>query len=361
MGPPEPVRANSTQQRGGLFYEPRQTRSRTAQGADWLRTISRAYALITKYQLTQACEEIELLEPCHASSAWTIALLGRAQFEMTLYKQAEKSFKAALRLDPLCPEAIDLYSTTLWHLKKDLELSQLAQSVIQDNRKCPQAWCALGNCFSLQQDHDTAIKFFDRAVQLDQHYSMAYTLCGHEQSANEEHERAVSYYRNALRQDERNYKAWFGIGTVYQRQEKHEAAELHFQQAIAIHSTSSVLHCWLGIVRDEAHSYTQALESLEKAIELNPKNPIARFKRAKVLMQIDHAEEAVEELLALQALEPKEAELYLQLGKAYKKLGQNHNARLQLMLAWDLDPKSSNRIKSEIEHLDNPVLDLDCV
>jgi len=366
MGPPEPVRANSTRAArtpgpgGGLFYEPRQTRSRTAQGSDWLRTLARTYALMSEYQLTQACEEIENLEPCHASSPWTLAMLGRAQFEMTLYKQAEKSFKAALQLDPLCPEAIDVYSTTLWHLKKDLELSQLSQDVIQDNRKCPQAWCALGNCFSLQQDHDTAIKFFDRAVQLDQHYSMAYTLCGHEQAANEEHERAMSYYRNALRQDERNYKAWFGLGTVYQRQEKHEAAELHFQQAIEIHSTSSVLHCWLGIVRDEAHSYAQALQSLETAIQLNPKNPIARFKRAKVLMQMDHAEEAVEELLSLQALEPKEAELYLQLGKAYKKLGQHHNARLQLMLAWDLDPKSSNRIKSEIEHLDNPVLDLDC-
>merc|ERR1712166_1159698 len=323
MGPPEPIRANSTRAArtpgpgGGLFYEPRQTRSRTAQGSDWLRTLARTYALMSEYQLTQACEEIENLEPCHASSPLTLAMLGRAQFEMTLYKQAEKSFKAALQLDPLCPEAIDVYSTTLWHLKKDLELSQLSQDVIQDNRKCPQAWCALGNCFSLQQDHDTAIKFFDRAVQLDQHYSMAYTLCGHEQAANEEHERAMSYYRNALRQDERNYKAWFGLGTVYQRQEKHEAAELHFQQAIGIHSTASVLHCWLGIVRDEAHSYVQALQ-------------------------------------------PKEAELYLQLGKAYKKLGQHHNARLQLMLAWDLDPKSSNRIKSEIEHLDNPVLDLDC-
>ena len=29
-----------------------------------------------------------------------------------------------------------------------------------------QAWCATGNCFSLQKEHDTAIKFFQRAIQV---------------------------------------------------------------------------------------------------------------------------------------------------------------------------------------------------
>lgn len=29
-----------------------------------------------------------------------------------------------------------------------------------------QAWCVTGNCFSLQKEHDTAIKFFQRAIQV---------------------------------------------------------------------------------------------------------------------------------------------------------------------------------------------------
>lgn len=32
---------------------------------------------------------------------------------------------------------------------------------------CPfQAWCVAGNCFSLQREHDIAIKFFQRAIQV---------------------------------------------------------------------------------------------------------------------------------------------------------------------------------------------------
>lgn len=40
--------------------------------------------------------------------------------------------------------------------------------------------CAIGNCYSLQKDHETALKNFQRAVQLDSRFAYAHTLCGHE-------------------------------------------------------------------------------------------------------------------------------------------------------------------------------------
>jgi len=40
--------------------------------------------------------------------------------------------------------------------------------------------CAMGNCYSLQKDHETALKNFQRAVQLNPRFAYAHTLCGHE-------------------------------------------------------------------------------------------------------------------------------------------------------------------------------------
>lgn len=40
--------------------------------------------------------------------------------------------------------------------------------------------CAVGNCFALRKDHETALKNFQRAVQLDSRFAYAHTLCGHE-------------------------------------------------------------------------------------------------------------------------------------------------------------------------------------
>jgi anaphase-promoting complex subunit 3 len=57
---------------------------------------------------------------------------------------------------------MEIYSTILWHLRKEVGLSHLAQQLVDADKMSPQAWCALGNCFSLQKEHQTAIKFFQR-------------------------------------------------------------------------------------------------------------------------------------------------------------------------------------------------------
>jgi Tfp pilus assembly protein PilF len=43
----------------------------------------------------------------------------------------------------------------------------------------------VGTCFSLQKEHDTALKFFRRAIQLDAYNAYAHTLAAHEHVANE--------------------------------------------------------------------------------------------------------------------------------------------------------------------------------
>ena len=47
-------------------------------------------------------------------------------------------------------------------------------------------WLVVGNCFSLQKEHESAVKFFERAVQLDPSLSYAHTLLGHEYVYNED-------------------------------------------------------------------------------------------------------------------------------------------------------------------------------
>ena len=53
------------------------------------------------------------------------------------------------------------------------------------DKTSPEAWCVVGNCFSLQKEHEIAIKFFQRALQLDPSFTYAHTLSGHEYAANE--------------------------------------------------------------------------------------------------------------------------------------------------------------------------------
>ncbi|KAI9919160.1 hypothetical protein PsorP6_011559 [Peronosclerospora sorghi] len=48
---------------------------------------------------------------------------GRAHFELADYVQELEAFDAFYRVEPHRMEGLDVYSTPLWHLKKDVELS----------------------------------------------------------------------------------------------------------------------------------------------------------------------------------------------------------------------------------------------
>ena len=96
-----------------------------------------------------------------------------------------------------------------------VEISHLAQDALALDRLSPQAWCVMGNCFSLQKEHELAIKFFQRALQLDPTFTYVYTLCGHEYFANEDFDKATLQYRRAMAHDKRHYNAWCALRRLY--------------------------------------------------------------------------------------------------------------------------------------------------
>ena len=49
--------------------------------------------------------------------------MGRAHFEQANYAEAARTFAKARAITPLCTEDMDIYSTSLWHLKRDVDLA----------------------------------------------------------------------------------------------------------------------------------------------------------------------------------------------------------------------------------------------
>ena len=142
---------------------------------------------------------------------------------------SQLALREMLRLEPFRVAGTEILSTALWHLKRDKELCSLAQQVLsirsvyfvvmllliqvaEIDKLSPETWCVVGNCFSLQREHEAAIKFFDRAIQLDKSFTYAHTLNGHEYVCNEDLDKAMEAFRKAVYYDDRHYNAWYGLG-----------------------------------------------------------------------------------------------------------------------------------------------------
>lgn len=315
-----------------------------------LQDLGKARLYLGQYKCRQAIETLEALPSHQYSTGWVLAALGRAHFELGEYDKAARAFETLRSIEPHRLQGLEYYSTALWHLQREVGLSALAQDMMELDKTAPETCCAAGNCFSLQREHETAVRFLQRAVQADPDFVYAYTLLGHELTAMEEMEQALSAFRSAMLVNPRHYNAWYGAGMIYYKQEQFQLAELHFKRALQINPQSSVLLCHIAVVQHSLKRTDESILTLNRAISMEPKNPLCKFQRATIFFSVDRYQEALKELDELKQLVPKESLVYFLSGKVHKKLGNTHLALMNFSWAMDLDPKgANNQIKESID------------
>ncbi|KAL9612796.1 MAG: hypothetical protein Q9167_002631 [Letrouitia subvulpina] len=317
------------------------------------------YFALSHYQCQDAIQILNSITPSQRETPWVLAQIGKALYEQGMYTEAEKYFARIKTMAPARLEDMEVYSTVLWHTKNDIDLAFLAHEITDLDRTSPQAWCAIGNSFSLQRDHDQALKCFRRATQLDPKFAYAFTLQGHEHVANEEYDKALGAYRSGIAIESRHYNAWYGLGKVFEKQGKYEFAEQHYRTAAAINPTNAVLVCCIGVVLEKMKNPQAALAQYSRSCDLAPQSALSRFKKARVLMALQQPREALAELLVLKDIAPDEANVHFLLGRVYKNLGQKSSAIRHFTTSLNLDPKASHYIKEAMEQMEDEDDDYD--
>ncbi|KAK4535234.1 hypothetical protein CDCA_CDCA04G1259 [Cyanidium caldarium] len=301
-----------------------------------------ARALLSAYRPEDALRLLATVPARHYDTGWVLAQVGRAHFENGDQAECARVFEHLLQRDSSGQtDGLEFYSTALWHLRRETELSAVAQQALQVDRFSAAAWCAAGNAFSLHRDPDTAIAFFLRAAQTDPECAYACTLAGHEYMYKDDFESAILCYQDALARNPRHYNAWFGMGQIYQRQEQYRTAERHYRLALRIHPHSSMLWYHLAhVIRLGGGRHREALQALERALAENPKNPVAQFELGKLHFEMGRLADAWHTLCRLRDQVPREAAVLYQMGLVAKQLGRADAADL-FSAALDLDPKQS--------------------
>ena len=313
------------------------------EGIQWLldlfTKLGSGYFALTHYQCVDAMQIFNSVPVDQRETPWVLAQIGKAYHEQAAYAEAERCFMRIRTMEPSRLEDMEVYSTILWHLKNEVDLAYLAHELVEIDRLSPQAWCAIGNSFSSQKDHDQALKCFRRAVQLDPKFAYAFTLQGHEHVANEEYDKALVSYRSAIAVESRHYNAWYGLGKVYEKMGKYDVAEQHYRTAAGINPTNAVLICCIGAALEKMKNPKSALLQYTRACELAPKSALSRFKKSRVLMALQESNLALVELKVLKDIAPDDANVHFLLGRVYKTLRQKGNAIKHFTTALNLDPK----------------------
>jgi len=335
-----------------------------------LRKMASGYLSASQFKCQEALNTYIALPRAHQDTPWILAQMGRAHYEQANYAEAEKFFRRLRIQAPTRHEDMEVYSTVLWLLRKETDLSFLAHELVDEAWDSPQAWCALGNAWSLACDHEQALRCFKRAIQLHPNFAYAYTLQGHEHFENEEYDKALTSYRHAISADRRHYNAYYGIGKVYEKLGNFDKALSHYTSALSIHPKHAVLNCCIGTVLQRQKHVVQALGYFNKAAELAPRAPDVRLRKARALLATGQLKLAQQELIVLRDLAPDKAQVHYLLGRMAKAMHDKKSAVRHFTIALSLDPKvrhlklrhihtdanlaqASPEIKCEIEGLED--------
>lgn len=318
-------------------------RKQSAEGLmSLVRTLAEGYGQLAQFNCTEAIEAFNSIPKHHQMTTWVQCMIAKAYYEKREYDAAAKIFSEVRQKEPHRIQMMEIYSTVLWHLQREVQLSALAQDLKAQDYQSPITWCVLGNCFSLQKEHESAIKCFERAVQVNPDFAYSYTLLGHELIITEELDKAMSCFQTAILKDPRHYNAWYGIASIYSKQERYSLAEFHFKRALKINPKCSVIMVHIGAMQFNLNKQEQALHTMNSAIALDPKNPLSKFHRGSMYFQCGRYQEALKELEQLKQIVPKESVVYYIIGKIHKKLGNVDLALMHFSWATDLDPKGAN-------------------
>ena len=317
-----------------------------------LNIFSEIIKKISNYDCAAALELLlKKIPQSQFKSCFVYTLIGRCYFELAKYKEAENYYNLSLLLDPSYLTGLEYFSSVLWHLKDQFKCCNLAHLCLEQCQFAPETWVVLGNTFSLQKEHETAIKFFNRATQINPAFAYSYTLAGHEYVDNENFTEANNCFKKALAFDERQVNAWWGLGNIQLKEQNYSEAIKLFKKCLSINNHSAVLHFYLGTAYLQNKDIKNALNNLIIAQNLDQKNPMIQYQVANIYMNQGKHEEALKILKDLEENMPKEAPIYISIGKIYKNKKEYKKALDYFNKAIDLDPKDSNLAKTLIERL----------
>ena len=149
-------------------------------------------------------------------------------------------------------------------------------------------------------------------------------------------------FQKAIMENPKHRDAHYNVGHIYAEQEKWQLAEGEFREVLRIDPNYSEAYTYLGTVLKEQDRWKEAIDAFRQAL----KNPlyetpdVALYNLGKSLFymgDMQGAAQCYEDALRVSPPNVSQAQINLDLGLTYYRLGNNDKAREALVRVTSLD------------------------
>ncbi|KAI9500188.1 anaphase-promoting complex component apc8 [Coemansia spiralis] len=235
----------------------------------WMRHAHMAHLLLETFTSTSAEDfavHLRILEQMFPQSHFVLGLRAVRHYNAREFEEASRLFAHLQTIDPYQLDLCDIHSNILFVMGDRGRLGELAHKCSQLDRFRPETCCVIGNYYSLRREHEKAIGYFQRAVQLDPKYLAAWTLVGHEFIELKNTAAAIDAYRHAVDIDQRDYRAWYGLGKTYELLNMPHYAVSYYTRAAVLRPYDSRMWCALANCHELSSQPEKAITCYRQAL-----------------------------------------------------------------------------------------------
>ena len=261
------------------------------------------------------------------------ALLGISLYEMGDYPNARTRLETALRANPKDSNVEMTLANDLVRLGEPEAAASHFQQVVHRDPKNQEAWYQLGKVY-MQLSEEALAKL----REIDPHSVRAHEVSGEIMEGMSNFDGAIIEYKKAVEMAPQQPGTHYKLGNAYWSISQWDAATQQFQAELANDPRSCLSYYKLGNVILEQHGDPQAaLDDVNKAVAICPDLTNARVDRARALLRMERAQDAVPDLEAAERFIPDDANVHFLLAQAYRTLGRTQQAQAEMQLFSKLE------------------------
>jgi tetratricopeptide (TPR) repeat protein len=205
--------------------------------------------------------------------------------------------------------------------------------VIDENPNFAEVYIYLGDCYMAKKDYMKARTYFDKALEVDP------AILDEEFGFRVDTSKDMSFQELL----EHYWREFFNDGVDAAKGADFPRAEESFQNAALMDSTNIDTYTNLAIVQMNQNKWNEAIESLKRAIELNPGELSIRENLGFCYIQLKDYDNAIKEFEKILAIDPENVPALENISFAYEAKGDFEGAVPFYTKLLELKPDDKNK------------------
>lgn len=264
---------------------------------------------------------------------------GNVYYLLKKYKESNEDYIDAIRFDAQDSNALYYIALNYYYLNDDESAEIYFDKAAQSNKLyAADIYNEAGVLYYNSNLYALAESYYNKALKANTDYFLGYYNLGLLYRKEKNFEKAIAKLNIALSLNKESADALNELGNLYLNQQDFEKAQLNYEKATAIDPKH--YYAWFNMGDIEYYDKKNldiALNFYTKALEAYPEYEDAYLRQASIYLTQVKYNEAIERLEKLIQINPKSAQAYALLGISYSDTKDYDNALKNLNIAISLN------------------------